>query len=103
MYRYISKYCAIVPIKGETEIDLALGFIECMKQMGGPPKVMTDGEGAIKNSGLRSEVFHGTSYHIHPVERPSGVCRKDDQDFQGDVRQEDKLGEHWSDLISHNI
>ena len=48
-----SKYCAIVPIKGKTESDLALGFIECMNKMGGPPKViMTDGEVAIKNSGL---------------------------------------------------
>ena len=43
-----SKYCAIVPIKGKTESDLALGFIDCMNNMGGPPKViMTDGEGAI--------------------------------------------------------
>ena len=34
-----SKYCAIVPIKGKTESDLALGFIECMNKMGGPPKL----------------------------------------------------------------
>ena len=48
-----SKYCAIVLIKGKTESDLALGFVECMNKMGGPPQViMTYGEGAIKNSGL---------------------------------------------------
>ena len=46
----LSKYCALVPIQGKTENNLALGFIECMNQMGGPPKViMTDGEGAINN------------------------------------------------------
>ena len=52
MYRYIlGKLCAIVPIKGQTESDLALEFIECMNKMGGPPTViMTDDEGAIKNS-----------------------------------------------------
>ena len=39
-------------MKGKTESDLALGFVECMNKMGGPPQVkMTDGEGAIKNSG----------------------------------------------------
>ena len=83
-----SKYCAILPINGKTESDLALGFIECMNKMGRPPKViMTDGEGAIKNGGLFSKVFHGTSYNIHTVKRSSGVRRKDDQNFQGDVRQ----------------
>ena len=47
---------AIIPIKGKTESALALGFIECMNKMGGPPKViMTDGEGAIKDNGLFSK------------------------------------------------
>ena len=42
-----------MPIKGKTESDLALGFIECMNKMGGPPKViMTDGEGAIHDSSV---------------------------------------------------
>ena len=61
--------------------------------MGGSPQVlMTDGEGAIKNSGLCfSEVFfHGTSYHIHTVKRSSSVPRKDGHNFQGDVRQADQ-------------
>ena len=63
MYCHISKFCAIVPIKGKTESDLALGFIECMNKMGGPPKViMTDGEGAIKKSGLFQKYF--TERHI---------------------------------------
>ena len=49
----LNKYCAIVPIKGKSESDLALELIECINNMGGNPKViMTDGEGAIKNSGL---------------------------------------------------
>ena len=49
----LSKYCALVQIKGKTENDLALGFIECMNKMGGPPKViMTDGEGAIHDSSV---------------------------------------------------
>ena len=40
------KFCVIVPIKGKTESDLALGFIESMDKMGGAPRViMTDGEG----------------------------------------------------------
>ena len=57
MYAFI-KYCAIAPIKGNTESDLALGLIECINKMGGPPKIiMTDGEGAIKNSGLFHNYF----------------------------------------------
>ena len=52
MYAFI-KYCAIAPIKGNTESDLALGLIECINKMGSPPKIiMTDREGAIKHSGL---------------------------------------------------
>ena len=48
-----SKYCAIVKINEKTNNDLALGFIKCMNDMGGPPKVIvTDGEGAINNGGL---------------------------------------------------
>ena len=47
------KYCAIVNINEKTNNDLALGFIKCMNDMGGPPKVIvTDGEGAINNGGL---------------------------------------------------
>ena len=68
-----SKYCAIVPIEGKTESELALGFIECMNKMGGPPKVLkTYGEGALKNYGLCQNYF--TEHHItyipsrgHPV------------------------------------
>ena len=67
------KYCAIVPIKGKSESDLALGLIECINKMGGNPKViMTDGEGAIKNSGLFHKYFteHKITYvpsRGHPV------------------------------------
>ena len=62
-----------MPIKVKTESDLALGFIECMNKMGGPPKViMTDGEGAIKNSSFFKS-FHGASINIHTVKRSSGV------------------------------
>ena len=47
----LTKYCAVVPITGKSVSDLALGLIECINKMGGNPKViMTDGEGAIKNS-----------------------------------------------------
>ena len=68
-----SNYCALVPIQGKTERDLALGFIECSSKMGGPPKVkMTDGEGAINNSGLFRK--YRTDHHLtyipprgHPV------------------------------------
>ena len=46
-----TKYCAIVPIKSKNESELALGFIECMNNMGKPPKVVyTDGEMGIRNS-----------------------------------------------------
>ena len=48
-----SKYCAILPIKGKTESNLAFGLIECINNMGGTPKtIIIDGEGAIKKSGL---------------------------------------------------
>ena len=59
--------------------------------MGGNPKViMTDGEGAIKNSGLFHKYFYGTQYYICTIKGPSCVRRKDDQDVQGDVRQADQ-------------
>ena len=62
-----SKFCVIVPINGKTESDLALGFIECMNKMGGPPKViMTDGEGPIQNNGLFQKYFAET---ISPTSR----------------------------------
>ena len=97
-------YCAIVPIKGKTESDFALGFIECMSKMGGSPQViMTDGEGAIKNSGLCFQIFHGTSYHIHTVQRSSSVPRKDGHNFQGDVRQADQARRTLDRLDISNI
>ena len=70
MHRHFSKFCVIVPIKGKTESDLALGFIECMNKMGTPPKViMTDGEGAIQNSGKYFSENHITYIPTrgHPV------------------------------------
>ena len=68
-----SKYCATVPIKGKSDSDLALGFVECMNKMGRPSKVrMADGEGAIENYGLFQKYF--TKHHLtyipsrrHPV------------------------------------
>ena len=43
-----SKNCASVPIKGRTESDLALGSLEWMHNMDGPPKlIITDGETGI--------------------------------------------------------
>ena len=73
MHRYNSKFCAIVPIQKARQSDLALGFVECINKMGGPPRViMTVGEGAIKNSGLFQTYFE--EHHItyiptrgHPV------------------------------------
>ena len=48
-----TKNCVIVLTKSNNESELALGFIECMNKMGKPPKVVyTDGETAIRNSGL---------------------------------------------------
>ena len=53
-----TKYCAIVPIKSKNESELALGFIECMNNMGKPPKVVyTDGETGIRNSWLFQKYF----------------------------------------------
>ena len=95
-------YCAIVPIKGKTESDFALGFIECMSKMGGSPQVlMTDGEGAIKNSGLCfSEVFF-TEHHItyipsrgHPVFPERMVTT-----FREMLDKRIKPDEHWTYLI----
>ena len=33
-----NKHCAIEPIKGKSDSDLALGLFECMNKMGNPPK-----------------------------------------------------------------
>ena len=95
-----SKYCAIVPIKGKTPSGLALCFIECMNKMGGPPKViMTDGEGAIKNSGLFQKYF--TEHHItdipsrgHPV-----FAERMIRTFREMLDKRIKPGQDWTGLI----
>ena len=94
------QYCAIVPIKGNTESDLALGFIECMNKMGGPPKViMTDGEGAKDNSGLFQKYF--MEHHItyipsrgHPV-----FAERMIRTFREMLDKRIMPDEQWADLI----
>ena len=51
---YVLQYFNIVQScqsREKTHSDLAVGYIECMHKMGGPPQViMTNGGGALKNS-----------------------------------------------------
>ena len=68
-----------------------------------PNVIMTDGKGAKQKSVDFSELFHGTSYHIHTVKRSSSVCRKDGQSFQGDVRQADQARLTKGRLDTSNI
>jgi hypothetical protein len=78
MYQYVSNLCVTLPLKGKTDRDLALGFVECINKMGGPPHViMTDGEGTIKTSGL-FQIFRGAPHHIYSNERAPSVRRTDD-------------------------
>ena len=90
---------AIIPIKGKTESALALGFIECMNKMGGPPQViMTDGEGAIKHNGLVRK--NCTDNHLtyiqsrgHPVFAERMV-----RPFNKMIDKRIKPDEQWTDL-----
>ena len=98
------KYCAIVPIKGKSESNLALGLIACINKMSGNPKViMTDGEGALKNSRLFHKYFteHKITYvpsRGHPVfaERMIRIFRE-----MSDKRI--KPGQQWIGLIYQYI
>ena len=53
-----TKYAAVVPVKGKTENDLALGMIESIVKMGHKPQaIYTDGETGIRNRGLFQKYF----------------------------------------------
>ena len=98
-----SNYCAIVPIKGKSESNLALGLIACINKMSGNPKViMTDGEGAIKNSGLFHKYF--TEHQITYVSSRGRhvFAERMIRTFQGDVRQtnQDRPTVEWFDIPS---
>ena len=90
-----------MPIKGNTESDLALGFIECMNKKGGPPQViMTNGEGANENIKLFQRYF--TEHHItyipsrgHPV-----FAERKVRTFREMLDKRIKPHEQWTDLIN---
>ena len=61
-----TKYAAVVPIKGKTENDLALGMIESIVKMGRKPHVIyTDGETGIRTSGLFQKYFTENKITVH--------------------------------------
>ena len=60
-----TKYCAIVPIKSKNKSELALGFIECMNNMGKPTKVVyTDGETGIIHIGIFQKYVSAKHYML---------------------------------------
>ena len=78
-------------IHGKTDNKLGLGLTECINKMGGPPKViMTDGEGAIKISGLFHKYFTEHNITYIPSRGYPVFGKKDDEDLQGDVGQTEK-------------
>ena len=78
-----NKYGAIEPIKRKSDRDLALGLFERIHKMGNPPpKKMTDGEGAIKNSGLFHKYFTEHKITYVPSRGHRVFAEKDDQDSQ---------------------
>ena len=94
------KFCVIVPIKGKTESDLALGFIECMNKMGDPPKViMTDGEGAIQNSGLFQKYFAESHITYIPTRSRPVFVERMIRTFREMLDKRIKPNQQWTDLI----
>ena len=61
-----TKYAAVVPVKGKTENDLALGVIESIFKMGRKPQVIyMDGETGIRNSKLFEKYFAENNITMH--------------------------------------
>ena len=54
-----TKYASVVPVKGKTENDLALGLIKSIVKMGHKPRVIyMDGESGIRNNKLYHKYLH---------------------------------------------
>ena len=68
-----TKYAAVVPVKGKSENDLALGLLESIVKMGRRPEVVyMDGKSGVRNSKLFQRYFienNITVYYSkgHPV------------------------------------
>ena len=61
-----TKYAAVVPVKGKTENDLALGVIESIVRMGKKPEaIYMDGETSISNSKLFEKYFTENNITVH--------------------------------------
>ena len=94
-----NKYCAIEPIKRKSDSDLALGRFECINKMGIPPEKKTDGEGAIKNSGLFHKHFTDCKIAYAPSRGHPVFAERMIKSFREMLDKRIKPNQQWTDVI----
>ena len=95
-----TKYAAVVPVKGKTENDLALGMIESIVKMGHKPQVIyTDGETGIRNRGLFQKYFTGSKITVRYSRRHPTLAERFIGTFKSMLDKRIKPGQQWLGLI----
>ena len=94
-----NKHCAIEPIKGKSDSDLALGLFECINKMGSPPAEKTDGDGAIKNGGLFHKHFTDCKIAYAPSRGHPVFAERMIKSFREMLDKRIKPNQQWTDVI----
>ena len=95
-----TKYAAVVPVKGKTENDLALGVIESIVKMGKKPQVIyMDGETGIRNSKLFEKYFTENKITVHYSRGHPAFAERFIGTFKAMLDKRIKPDQQWIDLI----
>ena len=95
-----TKYAAVVPVKGKTENDLALGVIESIVKMGKQPQdIYMDGETGIRNSKLFEKYFAEKKITVHYSKGHPAFAERFIGTFRAMLDKQIKPYQQWIDLI----